>query len=327
MANLALTGAVMAQPVAAPHQPETTIEATATTPMDMMRIIPAQAVAEDRNQNSTGDALPGHTDNQTLVERSEPDISKITFALNVTEDNQPVIPGLFFSKGITQVHALFEYQNMSPDYTWERVWYLNDREISRSAGPWTGPESGVFNYFINNSNKPLPAGNWMLEINVENKLRSLGVFIIDDIPADVEAAGEPAASNANRVYQLAYTKCDGGHHNIYVADTNGHNEQLIVTRGAGPSWSPDGSAIFFFGEEGVDRQQRDGLEYVFNGISNGIVAVNTAPLPASINQLRLFQGNAWKQGTARWASVSPDGSMVSFDARPGGDYRIYFLGA
>ncbi len=279
-------------------------------------------------QNNTGDSLPGQTEDQGTAERSEPEIGEITFALGVTEDNQPVVPGLIFSKGITQVHALFEYQNMSPDYTWERVWYLNDREVSRSAGPWTGPKNGMFNYFINNSNKPLPAGNWMLEIHVAGKLHALGVFIIDDNPAAVDAETEPeTVSNLNRLYRLAYTKCDGNHHNIYVADTNGHNQQLIVTRGAGPGWSPDGGVIFFYGEEGVDRQRRDGLEYVFNGISNGIVAVGASPLPVSINQLRLFQGNAWKQASARWASVSPDGTMVAFDARPGGDYRIYFLGA
>jgi Tol biopolymer transport system component len=34
----------------------------------------------------------------------------------------------------------------------------------------------------------------------------------------------------------------------------------------------------------------------------------------------------WKEGTARWANVSPNGQMVAFDARPGGNYRIYFLG-
>jgi TolB protein len=50
------------------------------------------------------------------------------------------------------------------------------------------------------------------------------------------------------------------------------------------------------------------------------------PLPASLEQLSLFQSSEWKQGTARWAKVSPDGGMVAFDAKPSGDYRIYFLG-
>jgi hypothetical protein len=241
----------------------------------------------------------------------EIEIGDITFALDVTEAKEPVQPGMLFTRGITEVHAIFSYSGMSSDYTWERVWRLNDKEIVRKAEPWRGPASGVFDYFIDNGGRPLPAGDWVLELYVEGKLRSLGVFIIE----------EP-----QEVYPLVYTRCDGPHHNIYVADTNGAGEQLLVTRGAGPAWSADGSFIIFFGEEGVDRQVRDGLEYVFDGISSGLVAATTTPLPATVQQLNLFQSPAWKQGAARWANVSPDGAMVAFDANLSGDYRIYFLG-
>jgi Tol biopolymer transport system component len=223
---------------------------------------------------------------------------------------------LFFAKGITEMHAVFEYSGMSPDYTWERVWYLNDKEIARVSESWSGPEAGVFDYFVDNRGRALPAGDWVLELYVEGKLQALGVFIIE----------EAEATAGSGVYSLVYTKCEGDHHNIYVADTNGQNERLIVTRGAGPSWSPGGGSIFFYGEAGVDRQARDGLEYVFDGVSNGIVVMKAAPLPVSIDQLNLFQSSEWKQGTARWANVSPDGSMVAFDANLSGDYRIYFLG-
>ncbi len=253
------------------------------------------------------------------VPKLEPEIGEIIFALDATKDYQPVDPNIFFSHGITEVHAIFEYSNMLPEYTWERVWYLNDKEVGRIAETWIGPESGVFDYSVDNSGRPLPAGDWVLELYAEDKLLSLGVFIIEE-------ADETQIGGGSGPYLLAYTKCDGDHHNIYVADTNGNNEQLIVTRGAGPSWTPGGGSIFFFGEVGVDRQVRDGIEYVFAGIIDGVVAVNTAPIPASINHLNLFQYIEWKQGTARWANVSPDGSMVAFDARPGGDYRIYFLG-
>lgn len=244
----------------------------------------------------------------------EVEIGEITFALDITPDYEPIDAGLFFAKGATEVHGIFEYSGMSPDYTWERVWYLNDKEIARVAETWNGPESGIFDYFIDNKGRPLPAGDWLLELYVEGELKSIGVFIIEEEEPD------------DGIYPLVYTKCEGDHHNIYVSDTAGSFEQLIVTRGAGPSWAPGGGTVFFYGEAGVDRQVRDGLEYIFDGISNGLVAVNTAPLPTTINQLNLFQSTAWKQGSARWANVSPDGSMIAFDAKPSGDYRIYFLG-
>ena len=145
---------------------------------------------------------------------------------------------------------------------------------------------------------------------MEGRLEALGVFIIEAEPA----------------YPLAFTRCDGSHHNIFLSDTKGTGEQLLVTRGAGPSWSAGGDLVFFFGEEGVDRQIRAGREYVFDGLSSGLVAARTSPLPVSVEQLNLFQSSAWKQGGARWASVSPDGTMVAFDANVGGGYRIYFLG-
>jgi hypothetical protein len=110
----------------------------------------------------------------------EPEIGEITFALGATADYQPVDPGLFFTKGITEVHAIFNYSGMSPDYTWERVWYLNDKEVARITETWVGAESGAFDYFINNSGRPLPAGDWVLELYVEGKLHALGVFIIED---------------------------------------------------------------------------------------------------------------------------------------------------
>lgn len=297
---------------------------------------PAQAVAESTEVTAPTPAPPTLAPTATLPaaptadpalepamgaeteSRPEPQIGKITFALDATEDYQPVEPGILFTKGITEVHALFDYNDMAADYIWERVWYLNDKEVSRSGGPWAGPAQGTFDYFIDNGGNPLPAGEWLLEIYVEDELQAVGAFVIEAAPDD--------EANLPAVYALAYTKCDGDHHNIYVADTNGHNEQLLVTRGAGPSWTPDGGSIFFFGEEGVDRQARDGLEYVFDGLSSGLVVVSTVPFPAGLDHLYLFQSLAWKQGSARWARVSPDGGMVAFDAKPGGDYRLYFLG-
>lgn len=273
--------------------------------------------------DATGDSVPtrSQTSDSIVVEqvRPEPKIEGITFAQGATDDYIPIDPGIFFTHGITRVHAIFEYSGIVRGDTWERVWYLNEEEVARVSKTWTGPETGVFDYFIDNSGRPLPAGDWILELYVEGELKALGAFIVD-------SPQEEAEIQSSGVYPLAYTKCDGDRHNIYVADTNGRNEQLIVTRGAGPSWSPSGGTIFFFGESGVDRQNRGGVDYVFDGVSDGLVAMRASPLPASIDQLNLFQYPDWKQGTARWANVSPDGSMVAFDARPGGDYRIYFLG-
>lgn len=308
----------------------------------------------------TGAATGEASDEPDSVESAEPEIGPITFAEDATEDYEPVNPANVFEAGIPEVHAIFEYRGMSTDYTWERVWYLNGEEILRSPKAdapqetWSGAEAGVFDYFINNGDDPLPVGEWLLEIYVEGELLASGSFVIESAQPDLVAeAGDdtehaadlvatptstaaPAAtatsapvsspSGGGGTYMLAYSKWDGGQHNLYVADTNGNNERFLIGRAAGPSWSPDGRTIFFYGQEGIDRQVIEGVEYVFDGISNGIVAMEASPLPASVDQVRLFQGIDWKQGTARWANVSPDGQMVAFDANFSGNYRIYFLG-
>jgi tetratricopeptide (TPR) repeat protein len=144
-------------------------------------------------------------------------------------------------------------------------------------------------------------------------------------PTSTPLPAAPAVSR--RTYQLVYTKWDGGQHNLYVADTNGENELFLFGRVAGPSWSADGAYIYFYGEPGVDRQERGGVEYLFDGVSNGIIEFTAEPLPTGLDQIKLFQANEWKQGTARWANVSPNGQIIAYDARPGGDYRIYFFDA
>jgi hypothetical protein len=50
----------------------------------------------------------------------------------------------------------------------------------------------VFDYYIDNSGKPLPPGDWVLEIYVEGKLLSLGAFVIEDsAEADAGIGSKP----------------------------------------------------------------------------------------------------------------------------------------
>lgn len=287
-----------------------------------------------------------------------PEIGSITFALGATEDYEPIDPGTSFEGEVTEIHAIFEYSGMSPDFTWERVWYLDGDEVLRSAEVWSGAGAGVFDYFINAGGEALSPGKWLLELYVEDELLASGNFTIEGeaaspTPAATETpepeaaaptetptptpkpvtAPPASASSSGGTFSLAYTKWDGGQHLLYVADTNGDDEHFILNRAAGPSWTPDGGLIFFFGEAGVGVQRApDGRDFeMINGfegigISDGIVAVDVSPLPDSIEHTQLFQALDWKQGTARWANVSPDGDMVAYDAKPGGNYRIYFLG-
>ncbi len=283
---------------------------------------------------------------------SAPTIEKMTFASGATADNEPVDPGVTFETGITEIHVIFDYRNMSGDYTWERAWYLDGEEILRGSTPWTEAEQGRLDYTLDAGGDPLPAGAWLLEISVEDTLVATGTFTVTEEGA-AQATPTPAPPPIPRTYPLTYSKWDGGFHNVYIADTNGQNERLLIKRAAAPSWSPDGEQLFFFGQQGVNQQYApDGrLDCDFGTISDGIVALDIPPGNADIcavyygswkcerksidvqappsdvceqDGYRVFQNLDWKEGTARWANVAPDGSAVAYDAKPGGTYRIYF---
>jgi Tol biopolymer transport system component len=289
-----------------------------------------------------------------------PHVGPITFASGATPTNQAIGPATHFKAGLTKVYAVFEHRGLSPQSVWERRWYYNNAEIYKTADTWVGPAAGSFAYVLSAGGRELPPGAWKLVLAVDGQIAAEGSFTID--PPAVAAANTPAAPAPAtpasaappapaRLYSLAYTVWDGVHHNVYLADTNGNNRRLLFTRAAGPSWSPDGKLLFFFGEQGVTQQIRDNrLECEFGTISDGVVAVDLpaggdicqvhsgpwtcvrkqidikAP-PSDVceqNGVKVFQNLDWKMGSARWASVAPDGHAVAFDAKPGGAYSIYF---
>lgn len=298
---------------------------------------------------------------------AEPAIGTMTFALGATDDLQPVDAAQTFKPGVTKIHALFDYKNFSRNDTWERVWLLDGTEMLRSSETWTGDAGGTFDYFLDAGGQPLPAGEWTLEIYLNGDLLASDSFAIkaDEptaTPTQKRATATPKPSptvtptatavSDSGTYQLAYTKWNGHFHNVYIADTNGNHEKFIASRAAGPSFSPDKKQLFFYGEEGVDHQERPGQPGCdFGAISNGIVAIDLTRPPNDVcvtqtgawfcerkegdtqvvprdvclaNGIRVFQNLNWKVGSARWTQVAPDGDSVAFDGKPGGDYRIYF---
>jgi LysM repeat protein len=125
------------------------------------------------------------------------------------------------------------------------------------------------------------------------------------------------------VFRLAFSRWDGTSFKLYVANTDGSGEQFVLDRAGGPSWSPDGLLLSFYGQEGVDRQERTpDSEPKFAGISNGILV---APVAGFVNEYaipQLFQVK--RESKARATAWSPAGNVIAWDANPGGNYAIYF---
>jgi dipeptidyl aminopeptidase/acylaminoacyl peptidase len=171
-------------------------------------------------------------------------------------------------------------------------------------------------------------GNWV-EVSAGDKKGWLHVDQVElnislaDVPlaTDIPSPPEPQASGEGR---LAFTKSpDSTFHSLWIANLDGSGQQFILDHAAGPSWSPDGQRLAFYGEEGVDRQKdADGVPWVIEGGSNGIWSM----LPGVPWPQADFQQYA-QEGTARWTAWAPTSDMLAYDATPGGiNRRIYFLG-
>ena len=220
---------------------------------------------------------------------------------------------------VVEMHTLFDYANMTAADQWTRVWFYEGQEVMRVVEAWSGTEQGRFDYHLNTSaGQPLLVGNWQLVLSINDRVTVSGTFEITETivavtptPTGRTLSATPTATPPTTNYRLAYTKWDGSKHAIWVANLDGSGQQFLLDYAAGPSWSPDGRSIAFYGEEGIDTQPN-----VETG-TNGIWRMG----PNGENPTQLLA-----DGTARSVVWSPNQRLLAVDAARGGaDRRIYFI--
>ena len=252
----------------------------------------------------------------TTPDADEPEFGPICFK-PVTLDGDMLACNGTFPPTVVEVHAIFDYTNMTPNRDeWARVWYHNGSEVLRVEEEWSGDVAGQFDYNLNTSDKqPLSGGTWELELYANGQLQTYGAFVIaavqplvtPTLPSPTPAPPPlPAAS-----YKLAFTKWNGTRHSVWTADLNGNNQRFLLDFAASPSWSPDGTQMAFYGEEGIDTQP---------GVSGGTNGVWV--MGASGENPHRIQ----PEGTGHAVDWSPGGTLIAFSAARGGpDRRIYFI--
>jgi Tol biopolymer transport system component len=266
-------------------------------------------------------------------------IGPIVFASGATADGKPVDPSDTFSGSVTEIHTFFSYQGMKNGMSWECRWYRNGNRVGGGSGRWDAGAQGAYHLSLNSGGQPLGPGDWKLEIYVADQLQQSGSFVVEAAAPSPTARPTPTTVTMPtvvsqtevpptpvpiaKVYKIVFARWEGGTHNLYVADTSGGRETLLLHRAAGPSWSPDGKFVAFYGEEGVGQQEQGGVQLA--GITNGILYLNMGTWSADLSHAEV--GQFVRERTGRWAAWAPDGTMVAFDAARGGpDRRIYFLG-
>jgi len=114
-------------------------------------------------------------------------IGSIIFALDVTEDDEPINPGTAFPAGTTMVYAIFAYEGIERGTTFKYIWYLDGEEDVGDADMWESAESGT--YWVNLYNDDgLVSGTYELQLFVEDRLVQTGSFAIGGAPAKGDGA-------------------------------------------------------------------------------------------------------------------------------------------
>lgn len=220
-----------------------------------------------------------------------------------------------FPPDVIEVHAVFDYNGLTPNKdTWTRIWYHNSQEVLKVEEKWTGDRSGQFDYNLNTSDgQPLSPGTWELELYANGQLLTYGAFVVEtaETPTpNTQPSPTPPPVSA-RKFTLAFTKWDGSKHSVWTANLDGTNQKFLLEYAASPSWSPDGSQLAFYGEQGIDHQPATGSG------TNGIWKMNAD----GSTPLQLVP-----EGTAHAVAWSPDGQIIAFDgARGSPERRIYFI--
>lgn len=241
-----------------------------------------------------------------------PSFGKICFK-PITDTGETLDCTTTFPPNVVEVHAVFDYSGLKPEqHSWSRIWFHNDEEVLRVEENWSGDTEGQFDYNLNtNDGDPLSAGTWRLELYIDGILQSQGSFAVVVPPTPTPNAPPSPTPVPIAKYKLAFTKWDGNKHSIWTVNLDGTNQQFLLDYAASPSWSPDGTQLAFYGEQGIDHQAStgNGTDGIWTMGANGENPTQLLP-----------------EGSGHVVTWSPDGEIIAFDATHGSpSRRVYFV--
>lgn len=291
----------------------TTDTPAANTPIDQTVISEtAQSVVVKTSTSVTQSQPTNVSETATSKPNSTPVFGKICF--KPTTDTGKILDcTTSFPPNVVEVHAIFDYSGLNPNkHSWARIWFHDGGEVLRVEEDWSGDTEGQFDYNLNtNDGDPLSPGTWRLELYIDDILQSQGSFAVILPPTPTPDAPPSPTPVPIAKYKLAFTKWDGNKHSVWTVNLDGTNPKFLLDFAASPSWSPDGTKLAFYGEEGIDNQTStgSGTDGIWTMGANGEAPTQLLP-----------------EGSGHVVSWSPDGQIIAFDATHGSpSRRVYFV--
>jgi len=272
----------------------------------------AQSVVIEKGTNIAVTTPTNVPETVTSKPTNNPVFGKICFK-PTTDTGEILDCTTSFPPNVIEVHAVFDYSGLAPiQHSWSRIWFHNSEEVLRVEEDWSGNTEAQFDYNLNtNDGEPLSPGTWRLELYIDGVLQSQGSFAVIVPPTPTPDAPPSPTPVPIAKYKLAFTKWDGSKHSVWTVNLDGTNQQFLLDYAASPSWSPDGTQLAFYGEQGIDHQAAtaNGTDGIWTMGAHGEAPKQLLP-----------------EGSGHVVTWSPDGEIIAFDATHGSpSRRVYFV--
>jgi hypothetical protein len=105
-------------------------------------------------------------------------VHPLTFALAVTQNNDPITPGVVFQNPVQKIVAVFNYEYVNLGVEWTVVWFHDGSLAYWQSYPWIGPAAGKAVISWNTSPDYFIHGTYVVEIFAGGVWKQSGEFNI-----------------------------------------------------------------------------------------------------------------------------------------------------
>ncbi len=196
--------------------------------------------------------------------RAEAVIGSITFASQLTDDDEPIDPAYFFPAGTTHVYGVFEYSGILASAEFEYTYYHDGEEDVGNTFTWKRDSTGTYYVYLYNDDGIVP-GAYDLYLYVDGELLQTGSFVVQG--AAQSSSFQRYSSKAlgfSLQYPAVWELDDSDDDSVFFSDPDSSVMVFVVVSVEERGTTPEDLAVAFL--EGLEDDYPD-LEVV--GIDEG----------------------------------------------------------